>query len=150
VRAFVGNTDVSFADVNLRDAPIRGEPHNPGIGGWPTIRYFNAETGPDGKSYEKKTSKSMCEELGDEEVMFQYIEEAGRAFCKVDGKGCDERSLKFMEKMKEVGQEEQQNQVDRLVKMMDDPMADELKKWVKQRVKILQQLLENVEVKVEL
>jgi len=49
------NEDVVFADVNLKEAPIRGPPYNPGAGGWPTIRYFNAKTGPDGAPYEKKT-----------------------------------------------------------------------------------------------
>eukprot|EP01050_Picozoa_sp_SAG11_P058854 SAG11_NODE_37811_length_255_cov_0.660256_1_plen_39_part_10 len=31
--------------------------NNSGAGGWPTIRYFNKETGYDGKPYPKKTDK---------------------------------------------------------------------------------------------
>ena len=33
-------------------------------GGWPTIKYFNKETGPAGKPYTQKTSDPMCTELG--------------------------------------------------------------------------------------
>lgn len=38
-----------------------------GAGGWPTVRYFNKETGYGGKAYPKKTSKAMCDELGPKE-----------------------------------------------------------------------------------
>ena len=41
-----------------------GGAQNPGAGGWPTIRYYNRKTGYDGEAYVKKTSKSMCDELG--------------------------------------------------------------------------------------
>ena len=46
------------------DTRAGGEGANPGAGGWPTIRYYNKETGILGKSYEKKTDASMCDELG--------------------------------------------------------------------------------------
>ena len=52
---------MTFGDVNLSENSIRGPPHNPGQGGWPTIRYFNKETGISGGSYQKKTHKvSSC------------------------------------------------------------------------------------------
>ena len=56
---FANNSDVAFGDVNLSEERISGPPHNPGSGGWPTIRYFNKETGYDGKGYVQKTSKSV-------------------------------------------------------------------------------------------
>ena len=68
-----------FGDVNLSENPIRerhGVQFNPGAGGWPTIRYFNADTGPGGAPYEKVTDKAMCEELKDEDNMFAYVEKA--------------------------------------------------------------------------
>ena len=49
----------------------RGPPHNPGGGGWPTIRYFNRDTGLEGGSCEKVTSKPMCEELGGDGALLQ-------------------------------------------------------------------------------
>ena len=41
-----------------------GPTARPGSGGWPTIRYYNKETGVDGASYTQKTSMSVCDELG--------------------------------------------------------------------------------------
>lgn len=65
VQEFEGNDKVVFGDVTVAEAPLlRGPPHNPGAGGWPTIRYYNAETGLDGASYVQKTSDRICVELG--------------------------------------------------------------------------------------
>ena len=50
--------------------------HSPGKGGWPTIRYFNKETGYEGASYTKKTTQAMCSELGQEKYMDAYVREA--------------------------------------------------------------------------
>lgn len=133
---------MSFGDVNLSEDPIRGEPHNPGAGGWPTIRYFNKETGIDGASYEKKTSKSMCDELGDEEMMYSYIEEAGgTSLCSVaDGSGCGEREKGYIEKMKAKGPEDVSAQLERLEGMAGETMKPELKEWLNKRKKILKSL----------
>jgi len=55
---------VVFGDVCLRDSRVTTGPNggnlSPGRGGWPTVRYFNKETGYDGAAYEKKTSNPMC------------------------------------------------------------------------------------------
>lgn len=105
---FAGNNDVVFADVNLREAPIRGEPHNPGKGGWPTIRYFTKETGVEGGSYTKKTESSMCNELGDRNNMIDYIEEYGNTvLCGAGGENCNEKELAFLQEMKDAGTEGQ-------------------------------------------
>jgi len=69
---------VSFGDVNLRENRISGPPNNPGSGGWPTIRYFNSETGLDGGDYVKKTDKPICQELGDEDAMTTYVLDYGK------------------------------------------------------------------------
>lgn len=53
-----------------------GAAHSPGAGGWPTIKYFNKETGYGGAPYVKKTNKPVCDELGSEEGMTAYILEA--------------------------------------------------------------------------
>ena len=68
---------VSFGDVNLSEEQIRGN-HNPGAGGWPTIRYFNKATGYEGAAYTKKTDDPMCTELGNQKYMDAYVEAAGR------------------------------------------------------------------------
>lgn len=56
---------VFFGDVILSEAPeLRGAPHFPGRGGWPTIRYYNEDTGLEGGDYVKKTEDPVCNELG--------------------------------------------------------------------------------------
>jgi len=143
VKAFAGNKDVSFGDVNLSEDRISGEPHNPGSGGWPTIRYFNKQTGEDGGTYVKKTSKAMCEELGDEEMMTAYIEEYGKtSMCSVEtGDGCDEREKGYIEKVKAMDEEEALKQLKRLESMASGSMKPDLKRWLIKRKKILGQLI---------
>lgn len=74
---FANDEKVSFADVNLSEERISGPPYNPGQGGWPTVRYFNKETGYDGAPYIQKTSMKMCDELKDIENMKAFVEEFG-------------------------------------------------------------------------
>lgn len=144
MRAFAGNPDVSFGDVNLSEERISGSPHNPGSGGWPTVRYFNKETGVDGADYVKKTDKAMCDELGDDELMTAYVEEYGyTSLCQVkDESGCNDKEKAFIQKMKDKTSDEHKAQYDRLLKMADGKMKPELKTWLNKRKKILKQLVE--------
>lgn len=147
VDKFAGNDDVTFGDVNLGDGgPRGGEGANPGAGGWPTIRYYNKETGVLGKSYDKKTDMSMCDELGPkgETYMQDYVEEAGStSLCSVtppDYKGCGDKQKKFIAKMVEKGPEDVQKQVERLTKMKGSKMTADNAAWLGQRLAILKQL----------
>lgn len=89
---FANNSMVTFGDVNLATDSIGG-PYQAGAGGWPTIRYFNKGTGENGAPYKKKTDGAMCDELGNDEHMAAYVEEAGStSACLVaDGSGCSEK-----------------------------------------------------------
>jgi hypothetical protein len=144
VRAFAGNKDVVFGDVNLSEQQIRGN-HNPGAGGWPTIKYFNKETGPEGAPYKKKTSQSMCDELGpSNNYMEEYVEEAGNTslFSLADDcAACDDKSKAYLAKQKSSNGEDWKKQLDRLVGLEGKEMKEDLKAWVKQRKKILKALL---------
>ena len=137
---FRGNSNVAFADINLSQVAIRSN-HNPGAGGWPTIRYFTKETGVDGGTYEKKTAKPMCEELGDRDRMIDYVEEySGTVLCDVDGANCNEKELGYLEKMKAKGLDEQEAQHERLKGMLEKPMKPELQEWARRRLRILKRL----------
>jgi len=145
VKAFAANDDVVFGDVMLSDpGAIRGEPHNPGAGGWPTIRYFNKETGLEGGTYVKKTSKAMCDELGNDEMMTAYVEEYGNtSLCSVsDGAGCSEKEVAYISKMKLKSKDDQAAQLQRLINMDSSSMKPHLLQWNKQRQKILKKLVE--------
>lgn len=121
---------------------MRGS-HNPGAGGWPTIRYFNKDTGVAGAPYVKKTSGAMCEELGNIDYMQAYVEEyAHTSLCSVaSGAGCSEREKGYIAKMKDKSVDDLQKQFTRLESLKGDSMKPELKEWVTKRHAILKQLL---------
>lgn len=130
---------MSFGDINLSKNPIRGN-HNPGAGGWPTIRYFNKDTGYEGKAYVKKTDKAMCKELGEESTMQAFVEEAGStSLCSAKtGAGCSDKEAKFLAKWKE---KPAAPELARLQALASTAMKPELQQWMDQRVAILKQLV---------
>jgi len=144
-KLFAESSDVAFMDVNLREEAIRespdGDPYNPGSGGWPTVRYFNKETGIAGGAYTKKTSKPMCQELGDEEYMIGYVEEYGFLCDVATEKGCSEKEVAYAAKMKAKTGDEISEQIERLESMDQSSMTPDLFKWLEQRKKILKQLV---------
>ena len=79
VERFSGDPNVVFGDINLSENRIVGN-HQPGAGGWPTMKYFNKDTGYEGEKYTKKTNKAICDELGDEANMEAYVKEVASAF----------------------------------------------------------------------
>jgi len=142
---FASNPDVAFGDVLLSEQQIRGN-HNPGAGGWPTIKYFNQKTGYEGAAYEKKTSGSMCDELGDMTYMQAYVEEAGKtSLCSVVTKaGCSEKQSEFIDKTKSLSKEALNQQLQRLEGMTGKSMTEALRSWLNQRIAILKQLISAV------
>lgn len=146
-KIFADSKDVAFMDVNLAEEGIRegpnGEPYNPGAGGWPTVRYFNKETGIAGGTYKKMTSEPMCTELGDEERMIDYVADYGNTgTCAVDTtKGCNEKEVGYIAKQKPKSNDELKAQFDRLVSMEGSSMTPDLLSWLKKRKRILKQLM---------
>jgi hypothetical protein len=127
----------------LSEEQIRGD-HNPGAGGWPTIRYFNKETGYGGKPYTKKTSDAMCTELGNDKYMQAYVEEAGKtSLCSIaeGNPGCGDKEKKYIAKWASADSAKLEAQIKRLSGMSgeDSKMKEDLKQWVTQRLAILNQ-----------
>ena len=103
-------------DVNLAEDQVRGN-HNPGAGGWPTIKYFNKETGYAGGAYIKKDAgAAMCDELGKVDNMEEYVTSYGKtSLCSaVSGRGCSDKEKAYIEKMKAAGSVKQTDQLSRL------------------------------------
>lgn len=141
---------MSFGDVNLSEEQIRGN-HNPGAGGWPTVKYFNKDTGYEGAAYVKKTDKAMCDELGDQEMMQAMVEEsASTSLCNLEGTGCSEKEVKYIDTWKAKDLADVQTQLTRLDGMKGKSMKPALKKWVGQRLAILKQLSKAGSLKQEL
>lgn len=124
---------------------IHGTDQSPGAGGWPTIRYFNTETGYGGKPYPKKTDKAMCDELGpSEDYMQQYVEEqGGTSLCDVTTlKGCSEQAKTFIGKWAAKPKEDKAKQLERLSGMTSNAaktMKPEAVSWLKQRISFFKQ-----------
>lgn len=132
---------VAFGDVNLSEEPIRE--YGAGQGGWPTIRYFNKETGYNGQAYTQKTSGAICDELGQDSYMQAYVEEYGStSLCSLadDFSGCSEKEVAFATKWKEEPGDAVLAQLKRLQGMAGNSMKPELKKWLGQRVSMLSQI----------
>ena len=106
------------------------------------MRYFNKETGYEGAPYTKKTDKAMCDELGADEYMQAYVEEAGKtSLCKAsDGEGCSDKEKEFIAKWKDAEADKVSAQLKRLKGMAGESMKPELQKWLTQRLAILKQL----------
>lgn len=140
---------MAFADVNLSEEQIRdaadGSPLSPGAGGWPTVRYFNKATGVAGAPYVmKQAGKKLCDELGDEEYMRAFVEEAsGTSACSAaDGAGCNDQQKEYAEKWKVKPAAEVASQLVRLEKMKGGAgaMKPDAATWLKQRIALLKQL----------
>ena len=148
---FKDNPQVAFADSALSAGGPRGGPGvSPGAGGWPTIRYYNKETGPNGANYRKKTSMAMCSELGPDGMsggtngyMIDYILEAsGTSLCSINEPfdGCSEKEKKFIAKVSSLPAEDVSKREARLLGMKGGRMAPDLAKWLNQRLAILKQV----------
>jgi len=110
------------------------------------VRHFNKGTGYGGKSYEKKTSEAMCDELGPKETyMQQHVEEVGgTSLCNVfkKEKGCNEKQVAFIDKWKDKPSGEHEKQLIRLQAMLDTASKDikpDVLTWMKQRAAIFKQ-----------
>lgn len=159
VKTFANNDAVVFGDVVLSGGgPRGGATSSPGAGGWPTIRYYNKETGVDGANYEKKTDMSMCDELGPkgEHYMQDFVLDAGKTSLCSTAKpyaGCGEKEIAFIEKMAASDEDTKAAQLERLNKMKTDSavrLTDTARQWLVQRVAILNQLIDAPAAKDEL
>jgi len=87
VKVQAGNDAVAFGDVMVMENRnfFGGPPHNPGKGGWPTIKYFNKETGIAGGYYTMKTEGMVCDELGPKtNYMAEYVLEKSSSGLKAE------------------------------------------------------------------
>lgn len=107
-----------------------------GVQGYPTIKYFTAESDAKGDSY------SGSRELDDLRAFTEDKLGSAAGCDPKTGEACDDRETKFIEKMKSSGADIQAKQLARLEKMKGEKMAPELGKWVRARLSILKQLVE--------
>jgi len=89
----------------------------------------------------------MCEELGDDKYMTEYVTESGfTSTCDVaTSEQCNDKEVDFIAKWKGKPAEEIAGQVTRLQGMTAKSMKPELKAWVGQRLNALVQLAASAE-----
>ena len=103
-----------------------------GVQGYPTIKYFTAETGKDGAAYNSGRDYDSLE---------KFVEETLSKSCDVDDtENCDEKEVKFIAKMKGKGTDGVAKELERLTKMKNGKMKPELKAWLNKRLAIVTQL----------
>jgi len=104
------------------------------VKGYPTIKYFTAESGEKGEDY---NGGRTFDDLK------KFVEDTLEVKCLLaDTSGCSEKEVDFMTKWKAKDKADVVAQSERLAKMLGGSMAPDLKKWVVQRASILKQLAE--------
>jgi len=104
------------------------------VKGYPTIKYFTAETPEKGADYSGGRSFDDLK---------KFVEDSLEVKCLVaDPSGCNEKEVEFMGKWKAKGKDDAKAQLTRLEGMLGGKMTPDLKKWVVQRINVLKQLLE--------
>ena len=102
------------------------------VRGYPTIKYFNGETGPKGADYSGGR---------DFDSLKKFVEDNLEVKCLLDNtEGCSDKEKEFMEKWKGKPADEIKKQLDRLAGMTGGSMKPDLKKWLTQRIAILKQM----------
>ena len=92
---------VVFGDVNLREGRVTqsrdGTPQNPGAGGWPTLRYYNADTGPGGAPVERITNQKICDEFKIPQRMIDSVTTSRKVCDAVTKAGCDDDEVEYLD-----------------------------------------------------
>lgn len=102
------------------------------VRGYPTIKYWTAETGLSGQDYQGGR---------DIEALKKFVADTLEVKCLKDApEGCNDKEKDFLEKWKGKPSEEIAGQKSRLEGMQGSSMKPELKKWLHQRLSILKQL----------
>ena len=130
---FAGSSAVTVGDVDCDAEANRALCERVGIQGFPTIKYYTAETGDAGAEYNDER---------DFESLKAFVADALAEKCVVaEPAACSEREVGFIAKMRaKGGAAELAVEQARLEALKATPMAADLKKWLGQRLAILAQL----------
>lgn len=106
------------------------------VRGYPTIKTFVDGDTTVGTDYQGGR---------DFDSLQDYVVDHLEVKCDVrDPKDCSDKEKAYVEKMKGKSAEDREKQLVRLDKMKNDPMKSELKKWLHQRLRILNGLKETM------
>jgi len=129
---YAGSTSVLIGDVDCttdegKEACSRFE-----VRGYPTIKYFTAETGKGGSDYQGGRDLESLKKFVEDKLAKQCLLE--------DTADCDEKELGYIEKMKAKGADAAKTELTRLEGMKAGAMKPETKVWLMKRIAILKQM----------
>jgi len=103
-----------------------------GVSGYPTIKYFTSETGPEGAAYSGGR---------DYDALDAFVRDSLQTVCSIEEReGCNEKENAFIEKMQAKSVDEIAKQIERLDGMKSKPMKPALGAWLKTRLRLLKQM----------
>jgi len=129
---YAGSSSVVIADVDCttdggKEACSRFE-----VRGYPTIKYFTAETGKTGADYQGGRDLDALKTFVDDKLAKQCL--------LSDTADCDEKELGYIEKMKAKSADDAKKELERLEGMKAGSMKPETKVWLMKRIAILKQM----------
>jgi protein disulfide-isomerase A6 len=130
---YADSSSVVIGDVDCTSDGGKDVCNDAGVKGYPTIKYFTAETGEEGESYQGARSFEALKSFVDEEL------DKG---CVLDNpESCDEKETAYVEKMKAKDADAVKKELTRLSDMLATAkMAADKKAWMAKRLAILKQM----------
>jgi len=126
---YANSATVAIYDVDCTSDGGKALCSKVGVNGYPSIKYYLK-----GKQKEYQGGRDF-------DGLKSFVEKTLNTNCVLtDLSSCSDKEKKYLEKMKEAGEEEQKKQLDRLKKMTGKSMKASLTKWLKARINILEQL----------
>ena len=130
---YADSSSVVIGDVDCTSDGGKDVCNDAGVKGYPTIKYFTAETGEEGESYQGARSFEALKSIEDEELA---------KGCVLDNpESCDEKETAYVEKMKAKDADAVKKELTRLSDMLATAkMAADKKAWMAKRLAILKQM----------
>jgi hypothetical protein len=126
---YEASSNLVIGDVDCTAEQALCQEH--GVSGYPTIKYWNDETGPEGAKY---AGGRTFDDLQ------KFVDENMAAPCSVeDESSCSAKENKYIKKWAEKSADDVAAQIVRLEGMVSGSMKPELKAWIKQRLAVLAQ-----------
>lgn len=106
------------------------------MGGWPTLLYFNSETGVGGARVEQKTSGKICDEFKDGGRMIEATKDCMKICDAKTGAGCDADEVAFFDTWRAQGAGAISDEMARIT----DLLTEETQKKMQKQTKLLAKL----------
>jgi len=133
--AYAGSSSVVVADVDCTSDEGKDVCEKNGVSGYPTIKYFTAETGAKGEDYQGGREFAELE---------KFVQEKLAKKCDPKTKtDCDDQEKAYIDKW---ASKDQEKELTRLEQTKNGDMQPDKKQWLLKRIALLQGLLGKTEL----